>query len=72
MELRATSRYVSRALGDGESDVDVVGPVSIDGLEVVDEQVVALAPVDSPEKSSGPQKGWPGRRRHRERDHVLG
>jgi len=49
MELRATSRYPSRGFAtEGSEDDRVVGPVSIDGLEVVDEQVVALAPLDAP------------------------
>lgn len=57
MELRPTSRYPSRHPSRGLSaddswdaprDDEAAGPVSIDGLEVVDEQVVALAPLDAP------------------------
>lgn len=62
MELHATSRYPSRGSAtEGPEDDRVVGPVSIDGLEVVDEQVVALAPLDAP-----------GRRRPTRSDRAVG
>lgn len=62
MELRPTSRYPSVGLStDGSEEDEVIGPVSIDGLEVVDEQVVQLAPLDAP-----------GRRRRRGSDHAVG
>lgn len=74
MELRPTSRYPSRGLSsgafssafsgdasDGSSEEDAVAAVSIDGLEVVDEQVIGLSPLDAP-----------GRRRRRGDGRALG
>lgn len=64
MDLRATTRYPSRGFSThdaGEDGTTIVGPVSVDGLEVVDEQVVPLAPLDAP-----------GRRLSRERPDALG
>lgn len=61
MELRPTTLYPSRGLGTtnntGESASE---PVSIDGLEVVDEQVVMLSPLQRPRQ----------RRRHRAKGDV--
>lgn len=57
MELRPTTRYPSRGLGTTN---DAGEPVSVDGLEVVDEQVVMLSPLDRPGQ----------RRRHRAKGGV--
>ena len=62
MELRPTTRYPSRGLGTPN---DTGGPVSVDGLEVVDEQVVMLSPLERPGR----------RRRHRAKgdvNHAMG
>jgi hypothetical protein len=46
MELIATNRYLSNGFElDSTTAPPVVGPVSVDGLEVIDEQVVMLAPL---------------------------
>ncbi|MBF6169173.1 hypothetical protein IU486_31215 [Streptomyces gardneri] len=57
MELLPTTRYPSRGLG---ATNDTGAPVSVDGLEVVDEQVVMLSPLERPGQ----------RRRHRAKGDV--
>lgn len=69
-----TTRYPSlgRAFDDSSTGpLTGTGPLMIDGLDVVDEQVVALAPID-------PTRNGPGRRGGRRApsprgvDHGLG
>lgn len=45
MDYRPATRYVSRSMATGD-DPRGTGPALIDGLEVVDEQVVVLSPLD--------------------------
>jgi len=48
MDLLTTRRYPSLAM----AAVDGVSSVSVDGLEVIDEQVVALAPLDEANRTT--------------------
>jgi hypothetical protein len=66
MELNATSKYPSNGFApDSTTTSPVTGPVSVDGLEVVDEQVVMLAPLTRPYPHLQPK---PAKRT----SHVLG
>ena len=69
MDYRPTTRYISRSMGAGD-DPYRTGPTLVDGLEVVDEQVVVLSPLDV----EGPRRGrtWNRRSRRREGRHGVG
>jgi hypothetical protein len=77
MELRPTTRYPSLAMvrgvrmpdPDGAAPDHGPGAVAIDGLDVVDEQVVELSPVQR--KDRGNRRGGTSYR-GRDGDHAVG
>ena len=51
MDLQPTTRYPSLQMSRGYDDGS--SPIAIDGLDVVDEQVVLLSPLEPGRKRSG-------------------
>jgi len=73
MDFQPTTRYPSLQLArlgtrsDGrDDDTDGSSPVVIDGLDVVDEQVVLLSPIEPTRHTGGRTRspGRPGRSRY--------
>jgi hypothetical protein len=68
MDYRPTTHYISRSMTS--TDPYGTGPTLVDGLEVVDEQVVALSPLDV--EAPRRRRSAVGRGSRREADHALG